>query len=186
MATNSNTLAWKIPWMEEPGGLQSMGLQRAGHDWGTSPSPFMYSCYLFLISSAFFLFMDHLSWWRGLCLNEAKSHAMQGHPRWRGHSREFWQNMIHWRRIWQSTPVYLPWESHELYERPEWSSLPNVAFEGELAPLLIPTWKTDIRNAFQAETSRRLSTFCLGILAVSLHPCCWTFLLQCLPQPLGP
>ena len=32
MATHSNTLAWKIPWMEEPGGLQSMGSQRVGHD----------------------------------------------------------------------------------------------------------------------------------------------------------
>ena len=32
MATHSSTLAWKIPWMEEPGRLQSMGLQRVGHD----------------------------------------------------------------------------------------------------------------------------------------------------------
>ena len=32
MATHSSTLAWKIPWMEEPGRLQSMGSQRAGHD----------------------------------------------------------------------------------------------------------------------------------------------------------
>ena len=32
MATHSSTLAWKIPWMEEPGRLQSMGLQRDGHD----------------------------------------------------------------------------------------------------------------------------------------------------------
>ena len=32
MATHSNILAWKIPWMEEPGGLQSMGSQRVGHD----------------------------------------------------------------------------------------------------------------------------------------------------------
>ena len=32
MATYSSTLAWKIPWMEEPGGLQSMGLLRVGHD----------------------------------------------------------------------------------------------------------------------------------------------------------
>ena len=31
-ATHSNTLAWKIPWMEEPGRLQSMGLQKVGHD----------------------------------------------------------------------------------------------------------------------------------------------------------
>ena len=32
MAPHSNTLAWKIPWTEEPGGLQSMGSQRVGHD----------------------------------------------------------------------------------------------------------------------------------------------------------
>ena len=32
MATHSSTLAWKIPWMEEAGGLQSMGSQRVGHD----------------------------------------------------------------------------------------------------------------------------------------------------------
>ena len=32
MATHSSILAWRIPWMEEPGRLQSMGLQRVGHD----------------------------------------------------------------------------------------------------------------------------------------------------------
>ena len=32
MATNSSILAWRIPWTEEPGGLQSMGSQRVGHD----------------------------------------------------------------------------------------------------------------------------------------------------------
>ena len=32
MATHSSILAWKIPWTEEPGGLQSMGLQRVGHN----------------------------------------------------------------------------------------------------------------------------------------------------------
>ena len=36
MATHSSTLAWKIPWTEEPGRLQSMGLQRVRHDWATS------------------------------------------------------------------------------------------------------------------------------------------------------
>ena len=38
MATHSSILAWRISWMEEPGGLQSMGLQRVGHDWETSLS----------------------------------------------------------------------------------------------------------------------------------------------------
>ena len=32
MATHSSILAWEIPWTEEPDGLQSMGLQRVGHD----------------------------------------------------------------------------------------------------------------------------------------------------------
>ena len=32
MATHSSILAWRIPWKEEPGGLQSMGSQRVGHD----------------------------------------------------------------------------------------------------------------------------------------------------------
>ena len=33
MATHSSILAWRIPWTGELGGLQSMGLQRVGHDW---------------------------------------------------------------------------------------------------------------------------------------------------------
>ena len=38
MATHSSTLAWKIPWMEEPGRLQSTGSLRVVHDWATSLS----------------------------------------------------------------------------------------------------------------------------------------------------
>ena len=49
---HSSTLAWKIPWMEEPGRLQSMGSPRVGHDWATSLScigegngnPLQYAC----------------------------------------------------------------------------------------------------------------------------------------------
>ena len=50
MATHSSTLAWKIPWTEEPGRLRSMGSRRVGHDWATSLSLFtfmhwrQYSC----------------------------------------------------------------------------------------------------------------------------------------------
>ena len=60
MAPHSSTLAWKIPWMEEPGGLQSMGSQRVGYDCATSLSLF---------------------------------------------------TVVHWRRKWQPTPVFLPGES---------------------------------------------------------------------------
>ena len=43
MAPHSSNLAWKTPWTEEPGGLQSMGSRRVGHDWVTSLS-FSLSC----------------------------------------------------------------------------------------------------------------------------------------------
>ena len=39
MVTQSSILAWRIPWTEKPGRLQSTGSQRVGHDWATSPSP---------------------------------------------------------------------------------------------------------------------------------------------------
>ena len=42
MATHSSTLAWKLPWTEEPGRLQSMGSQRVRHDWVTSFSLFTF------------------------------------------------------------------------------------------------------------------------------------------------
>ena len=54
MATHSSTLTWKIPWMEEPGRLQSMWSLGVGHGWVTSLSLSfsVYSCHLFLVSSA--------------------------------------------------------------------------------------------------------------------------------------
>ena len=60
MAPHSSTLAWKIPWTEEPGRLPPMGLLRVRHDWATSLSPF---------------------------------------------------TLMHWRKKWQPTPVFLPGES---------------------------------------------------------------------------
>ena len=42
MAPHSSTLAWKIPWVEEPGRLQSMGYLRVGHNWTTSLSLFTF------------------------------------------------------------------------------------------------------------------------------------------------
>ena len=74
MATHSSILAWEIPWTEESGGLQSMGLQRVGHDWATSLS--FYSviklcpalCDTMDCSAPGFLVLHHLlefalSWW---------------------------------------------------------------------------------------------------------------------------
>ena len=71
--THSSTLAWKIPWTEEPGRLQSMGSQRVGHDWATSQRlhPVRQTClyldYLFLQGLISFwnlhnMFLFHPSW----------------------------------------------------------------------------------------------------------------------------
>ena len=51
MATHSSTLAWKIPWAEEPGRLQSVRSRSVGHDWATSLSLFTFIKRLFSSSS---------------------------------------------------------------------------------------------------------------------------------------
>ena len=56
IATHSSTLAWKIPWTEEPGRLQSMGSQRVGHDSVTSLSLFK----SFMVSGLMFKTSIHL------------------------------------------------------------------------------------------------------------------------------
>ena len=53
MATHSSTLAWKIPWAEEPRRLQSMGSLRVRHDWATSLSLFTFIKRLFRSSALF-------------------------------------------------------------------------------------------------------------------------------------
>ena len=52
MATYSKIVAWKIPWIEEPGGLQSMGSQRIGHDWATNTFTSLSWGWLLLISKS--------------------------------------------------------------------------------------------------------------------------------------
>ena len=48
MITHSSILAWRIPWTEKPGGLQSMWLQRLRHDWVTNTFTFLYTLGLHL------------------------------------------------------------------------------------------------------------------------------------------
>ena len=71
MATHSSILAWKIPWKEEPGRLQSMGSQRVGHDWATSLSLILLYTYITIckIDSQweFAVWLRKLK--QGLCIN---------------------------------------------------------------------------------------------------------------------
>ena len=83
MATHSSTLAWRIPWTEEPGGLQSTGSQRVRHIWATS------------ISLSFSLGVQTI-----ICL---QCRRPEFNP---------WAQKIPWRREWQPTPVFLLGEFH--------------------------------------------------------------------------
>ena len=59
MATHSNTVAWKIPWTEEPGRLQSMGSQRVGHDWANEMNWIESKCSPIILQVLWVLFCDN-------------------------------------------------------------------------------------------------------------------------------
>ena len=89
MATHSSVLAWRIWWTEEPGGLQSIGLQRVGHDWETNTFTFQIK-FLKSMTSLVAQIVKNLP-------------KIQFNP---------WIQKIPWRRKWQPTPVFLPEEFH--------------------------------------------------------------------------
>ena len=60
LAIHPSTLAWKIPWTEEPDRLHSMGSQRVGHDWATSLSLSLSPCYLRLGRVSQFTYGNHV------------------------------------------------------------------------------------------------------------------------------
>ena len=138
MATHTSILAWRIPWTEEPGRLQSMGSQRVRHDWATSlhftslhtnTSRIGRESFHFALASTENYHLTKIS------ANLTGEKAMATHSStlaWKiqwtekpaglrsmgslrvGHD---WATSLslftfmHWRRKWQPTPVFLPGES---------------------------------------------------------------------------
>ena len=107
MAPHSSTLAWKIPWTEERGRLQSVGSLRVGHDWAASLSLSLSShknldteCSLWM--KLWFCFSPDSLQWASLV-----AHTVKNLPA----IQETWVGKIPWRRAWQPTPVLLPGES---------------------------------------------------------------------------
>ena len=62
MAPHSSTLAWKIPWVEEPGRLQSMGSLRVRHDWATSLSLFTFTFHFHTLEKEMETHSSVLAW----------------------------------------------------------------------------------------------------------------------------
>ena len=86
-------------------------------------------------------------------LNEAMRHAMEGHPRWTGHSGEFWQNVVHWRREWQTTPVFLPWEPLNSMKRQKDSTSEDDRKTHRLRKQTYrPGWRMGFRVKFGMDT----------------------------------
>ena len=62
-----------------------------------------------------------------------------------GHSGEFWQNMVQWRREWQTTPVFLPWEPHKQYEKAK--RYDTERWTPQVGRCPICYWRRDFKNS---------------------------------------
>ena len=129
MAPHSSTLAWKIPWTEEPGGLQSMRSRRVGHDWATSLSLFTFMHWRRKWQpTPGFLPGESQGWgslWAAVYgvaqsrtrlkrLSSSSSSSSSHRHRRRcdcSHRFDPWVEKIPWKRKWQPTPVFLPGKS---------------------------------------------------------------------------
>ena len=107
MAPHSSTFAWKIPWTEEPGALQSMGSLRVRHGWVTSLSLFTFTHWRRKWQPTPVLLPGKIPW----AEEPGRLPSMGSHRV--GHS---WSDFtfMHWKRKWQPIPVFLPSESQGL------------------------------------------------------------------------
>ena len=72
----------------------------------------------------------------GACVTQWRHQTCYaGPPRWAGQRGEFWQNVVHWRREWQTTPGLLPQEPHEQYERQKWYDTRRWALQVTKCPV---------------------------------------------------
>ena len=110
MAPHSSTTAWKIPWMEEPGSLQSMGSLRVGHDWMTSLSLFILIHWRRKWQPTSIFLPGESQWWGSLVGCHLWGHT-ESDTTERLHFHFPLSTFMHWRRKWQPTPVLLPGES---------------------------------------------------------------------------
>ena len=115
MATHSRILAWRIPWTEEPGGLQSMQLQRVGHDCSSS-----YHILVFLCLSYFpRMIISSLFWPYSVTLKASLYRILFGLPcSWILVVFGLWKLDDEKRRNVDSFPVELHFDNTFLYPKP--------------------------------------------------------------------
>ena len=140
MAPHSSTVAWKIPWIEEPGGLQSMGSHRVGHDWETSLSLFTFIKRLFSSSSLSAIRVVSSAYLRSLIFLPAilipacASSSQEFHMMYSAYKLNKQGDREPWRTpfpIWNQSVVPCPvltvasWPAYRFFKRQvRWSSIP--------------------------------------------------------------
>ena len=124
MTTHSSVLAWRIPWTEKPGGLQSMGSHRVGHDWSDLVVVVVLSYMWFhvsfknpegyilrsLLTLSYIIVEHHCRLW-GFSGGTTGKESVCWCRRCKIHGFNPRVRKIPWRRKWQPTPVFLPGKS---------------------------------------------------------------------------
>ena len=144
MAPHSSTLAWKIPWTEEPGRLQSMRSLRVGHDWATSLWLFTFMHWRRKMATR----SSILAWripgmgepgglpsmgshrvghdWSNLAAAAAWLSGKESACQYRRHGLHPWVRKIPWGRKWPPIPVCFPGKSHEYRSLADYSPWGNI------------------------------------------------------------
>ena len=97
MATHSSILAWRIPWTEEPGGLQSKGPERVGHEWITNTFNFFW-----LVRKSWYYREDRFIYWPLYHL-ETTTYSKISVLHFEDHEKKFPFFAMRSKAIWQST-----------------------------------------------------------------------------------
>ena len=112
MATHFSILAWRIPWTEEPGRLQSMGSLKVGHDRVTSLSLFTFMHWRRKWQPTPVFLPGESQGWGSLVGCRLWSSAESTRLSDFTSLTSTYFILYYWRRKWQPTPVFLPGESH--------------------------------------------------------------------------
>ena len=135
MATHSSVLAWRIPWTEEPGGLQSMGSQRVRNDRVCKakicvvPQTLQFRHHILMKCTGFFLILSLHLIMHHFVMNLSSAHRCQENEEHcltpgiqEGHQHFLWAPSLRTRVIDQSTVI--PWD-----RRTEWACVENTMRE---------------------------------------------------------
>ena len=153
MATHSSVLAWRIPGMAEPGGLPSMGSHRVGHEWSDLAAAAAAAVYISekVMAPHSSTLAWKIPWTEGPGRLQSMGSLGVGHD-WATSLLLF--TFMHWRRKWQSTPVFLPGESQG--RRAWWAAVYGVAqsriwlkrLSSSSILLLAPSYRWETRHRY--------------------------------------